>query len=156
MKEMKIIALLLAVIFLFVGCAGSSDTTKRTGTGAATGAVVGGVVGSFYGSAGAGAAIGAAVGGAGGYVYDQHVKSKDKAYQDGYQAGKQSSGEVAGPLHARGSRFTQVLRAVHEMPRGTVRVRSNSAPGHPFFAYLFHHTQTLLFQKILYPSIKKH
>jgi osmotically inducible lipoprotein OsmB len=90
MKTMAVVALLLAGIFLFVGCSGMSDTTKRTGTGAATGAVVGGVVGSFYGSAGAGAAIGAAVGGAGGYVYDQHVKSKDKAYQDGVQAGKQT------------------------------------------------------------------
>jgi len=91
MKTMKIIALLLAGIFLFVGCAGMSDTQKRTGTGVAAGAAAGAVVGSFYGSAGAGAAIGAAVGGAGGYVYDQHVKSKEKAYKEGEQAGKQSS-----------------------------------------------------------------
>jgi osmotically inducible lipoprotein OsmB len=90
MKNMAIVAILLAGIFLFVGCSGMSDTTKRTGTGAAAGAAAGAAIGSFYGSAGAGAAIGAAVGGAGGYIYDQHVKSKDKAYQDGYQAGKET------------------------------------------------------------------
>jgi osmotically inducible lipoprotein OsmB len=90
MKTMKIIALPLAVMFLFVGCAGLSDTQQRTGTGAAAGAAAGAAIGSFYGSAGAGAAIGAAVGGAGGYVYDQHIKSKDKAYKDGYDAGKQT------------------------------------------------------------------
>jgi uncharacterized membrane protein len=77
MKTMKIIALLVVAIFLVAGCANMSDTTKRTGTGAAAGAVAGAAIGSFYGSAGAGAAIGAAVGGAGGYIYDQHVQSKD-------------------------------------------------------------------------------
>jgi uncharacterized membrane protein len=90
MKNMKIIALLMAAIFLVAGCAGMSDTQKRTGTGVAAGAATGAAIGSFYGSAGAGAAIGAAVGGAGGYVYDQHIKSKDKAYKDGYDEGKKS------------------------------------------------------------------
>jgi uncharacterized membrane protein len=91
MKNMKIIALLMAAIFLFVGCSGMTDTQKRTGTGVAAGAAAGAAIGSFYGSAGAGAAIGAAVGGAGGYVYDQHIKSKDKSYKSGYDAGKQST-----------------------------------------------------------------
>ena len=91
MKAMKIIALLVAAIFLVTGCAGLSDTQQRTGTGAAAGAAVGAAVGSLYGSAGWGAAIGAAAGGAGGYIYDQTVKNKDKAYKDGYQAGKQST-----------------------------------------------------------------
>ena len=66
MKILKIIAPLLAVIFLFVGCAGMSETQQRTGTGAATGAVVGAAVGSLYGSWGWGAAVGAAAGAAGG------------------------------------------------------------------------------------------
>lgn len=91
MKIMKIIALLLAATFLFVGCAGMSDTQQRTGTGAATGAAVGAAVGSLYGSWGWGAAVGAAAGAAGGYIYDQTVKSKDKAYKDGYEAGKKST-----------------------------------------------------------------
>jgi len=90
MKTMKIIGVLMAGIFLFVGCSGMTDTQKRTGTGVAAGAAAGAAIGSFYGSAGAGAAIGAAVGGAGGYIYDQQIKSKDKAYKDGYEAGKKS------------------------------------------------------------------
>jgi hypothetical protein len=91
MKTLNIIALLLAGIFLFVGCAGMSETQQRTGTGAATGAAVGAAVGSLYGSWGWGAAVGAAAGAAGGYIYDQTQKSKQKSYQDGYQAGKQGS-----------------------------------------------------------------
>ncbi len=90
MKAIKIIALLAAAIFLVTGCAGMSETEKRTGTGAATGAAVGAAVGSLYGSWGWGAAVGAAAGAAGGYIYDQTVKSKDKAYKDGYEAGKKS------------------------------------------------------------------
>ena len=91
MRTMKIIAILMAVLFIATGCAGMSETEKRTGTGAATGAAVGAAVGSLSGSWGWGAAVGAAAGAAGGYIYDQTVKSKDKAYQDGYQAGKQGS-----------------------------------------------------------------
>jgi osmotically inducible lipoprotein OsmB len=91
MKTLKIIALLAAVIFLVTGCAGMSETEKRTGTGAAAGAAAGAAIGSLYGSWGWGAAIGTAAGAAGGYLYDQTVKSKDKAYKEGYEAGKKST-----------------------------------------------------------------
>lgn len=90
MKKMRYVAIVVAVLFLATGCAGMSETEKRTGTGAAAGAAAGAVVGSMTGSWVWGAAIGAASGAAGGYIYDQQVKSKEKAYKDGYDAGKKS------------------------------------------------------------------
>jgi uncharacterized protein YcfJ len=67
-------ALIAAVIF--TGCAGMSDTTRRTTTGAGMGAATGALIGSLSGDAGKGALIGGAVGAAGGYLYDQSQKDK--------------------------------------------------------------------------------
>lgn len=91
MKKMRLVAIVIAVLFLVTGCASMSETEKRTGTGAAAGAAAGAVIGSMTGSWAWGAAAGAAAGAAGGYIYDQQVKSKEKAYKDGYDAGKKSS-----------------------------------------------------------------
>lgn len=65
-------AALLSAGILLTGCA-TSDTGKRTGTGAAIGALGGAVLGTSRESA----AIGAAIGAAGGYIYDQHEKRED-------------------------------------------------------------------------------
>jgi hypothetical protein len=67
---------MLAAALLLAGCAGMSDTQRRTTTGAGVGAAGGAVIGSFSGNAGTGALIGAGVGALGGYVYDQDQKSK--------------------------------------------------------------------------------
>ena len=75
MRTLKLPVALAAVLVL-AGCAGMSDTERRTATGAAGGAAAGALIGSFSGNAGAGALIGAGVGGVGGYVYDQNQKSR--------------------------------------------------------------------------------
>ena len=66
----------IAAALLLAGCAGMSDTQRRTATGAAGGAAAGALIGSFSANAGAGALIGAGVGAVGGYVYDQNQKSR--------------------------------------------------------------------------------
>jgi len=68
--------LVLAASIALAGCAGMTDTQRRTTTGAGAGAATGAVIGSFSGNAGKGALIGAGVGAAGGYLYDQNQKSK--------------------------------------------------------------------------------
>jgi uncharacterized membrane protein len=68
--------LVLATSIALAGCAGMSDTQRRTATGAAGGAAVGALIGSFSADAGAGALIGAGVGALGGYLYDQNQKSR--------------------------------------------------------------------------------
>lgn len=80
--------ILLAAALTLSGCAGMSDTERRTLTGTGVGAAGGALIGSFSGNAGTGALIGAGVGAAGGYLYDQNEKSKEAAYQQGYRAGK--------------------------------------------------------------------
>jgi uncharacterized membrane protein len=70
-------AALIAAVIL-TGCAGMSDTTRRTTTGAGMGAATGAVIGSLSGDAGKGALIGGAVGAAGGYLYDKNQKSKGR------------------------------------------------------------------------------
>jgi uncharacterized membrane protein len=82
MKKLLIVTIL--VISLAIGgCSGMSDTTKRTGTGAAIGTAAGGIVGAIAGDTPMELAIGAAAGAAGGYLYDRHEKSKEKAYKEG-------------------------------------------------------------------------
>ena len=70
------------------GCAGMTDTERRTATGAT---IAGAAVGLATGEWGW-AAAGAAAGAAGGYLYDQNQKQQDarerNAYQRGVQAGK--------------------------------------------------------------------
>jgi len=68
--------IVLAVALTLSGCAGMSDTERRTATGAGIGAASGALIGSFSANAGAGALIGAGVGAVGGYLYDQNEKSK--------------------------------------------------------------------------------
>ncbi len=75
MRTLKIPAVLAAALLL-AGCAGMSDTQRRTATGAGVGAAGGALIGSFSANAGAGALIGAGVGALGGYIYDQDQKSK--------------------------------------------------------------------------------
>jgi uncharacterized membrane protein len=66
----------LAAALVLAGCAGMSDTQRRTATGAAGGAAAGALIGSFSANAGKGALIGAGVGALGGYIYDQNQKSR--------------------------------------------------------------------------------
>jgi uncharacterized protein YqgC (DUF456 family) len=87
MKNILLVTL-LAISLAVAGCSGMSDTTKRTGGGAAIGAAAGGVVGAIAGNTPMGLAVGAAAGATGGYLYDRHEKSKEKAYTEGYEAGK--------------------------------------------------------------------
>jgi len=63
---------------------GTSDTQRRTVTGAAIGGVV---VGVATGSAGW-AAAGAVAGGTGGYLYDKNKKNEQKAYEKGVKDGQ--------------------------------------------------------------------
>ena len=78
----------LAGAIVLSGCAGMSDTERRTATGATIGGAAVGLATGEWGWAAAGAAAGAA----GGYVYDQNQKKQDarerSAYQQGVQAGK--------------------------------------------------------------------
>jgi len=90
MKKISLIVI-LAIGLAVLGCAGMSDTEKRTLGGGAVGAGTGALVGAMAGEFGWGAAIGAAAGLAGGYIYDQHEKSKESAYKEGYKAGQGSS-----------------------------------------------------------------
>jgi uncharacterized membrane protein len=66
----------LAAALILAGCAGMTDTQRRTATGTGTGAAAGALIGSFSGNAGKGALIGAGVGAVGGYLYDRDQKSK--------------------------------------------------------------------------------
>ena len=73
MRSSNLIVALAAALAL-AGCAGMSDTGRRTTTGAAVGAAGGALVGSFSANAGKGALVGAGVGAVGGYLYDQDQK----------------------------------------------------------------------------------
>jgi hypothetical protein len=66
------------------GCAGMTDTERRTTTGAALGGAAAGLISGEWGWAAAGAAVGAASG----YLYDQLKKSEEEAYQRGLRDGK--------------------------------------------------------------------
>ncbi|MGE5152434.1 MAG: YMGG-like glycine zipper-containing protein [Bdellovibrio bacteriovorus] len=68
----------LAAVLTLSGCAGMSDTQRRTTTGAGAGAATGALIGSFSANAGKGALIGAGVGALGGYLYDQNQKSQGR------------------------------------------------------------------------------
>jgi len=59
---------------ILAGCAGMSDTGRRTTSGAALGAAGGALIGSFSADAGRGALVGAGIGALGGYLYDQDQK----------------------------------------------------------------------------------
>jgi hypothetical protein len=80
MKKISLVVILVIGVALS-GCAGMSDTEKRTLGGGAIGAGTGALIGAMAGEAGWGAAIGAAAGLAGGYIYDQNEKSKEAAYK---------------------------------------------------------------------------
>jgi uncharacterized membrane protein len=75
-KTMRTLTLPIAftAALTLAGCAGMSDTGRRTTTGAGLGAATGALVGSFSANAGKGALIGAGVGALGGYLYDQDQK----------------------------------------------------------------------------------
>ena len=75
----------LAAAVILVGCAGMSDTERRTLEGGAIGAAGGALIGSFSADAGKGALIGAGVGAIGGYLFDRHKKGEQKAYEQGYR-----------------------------------------------------------------------
>jgi len=67
--------IVLAAALTLAGCAGMSDTQRRTATGAGAGAATGALIGSFSANAGKGALIGAGVGALGGFLYDQNQQS---------------------------------------------------------------------------------
>jgi uncharacterized membrane protein len=71
-----IISVALGAALTLSGCAGMSDTQRRTATGAGVGAASGALIGSFSANAGKGALIGAGVGALGGFLYDQNQKSR--------------------------------------------------------------------------------
>ena len=79
------LAIALAGLLVLSGCAGMSDTGRRTTEGGALGAAGGAIIGSFSGHAGNGALIGAGVGAISGYLFDQHKKGEDAAYERGYR-----------------------------------------------------------------------
>jgi len=81
--------LVVAAAVVLSACAGQSDTTQRTVSGAAIGAAGGTVIGAIAGNAGLGLAIGAATGAASGYIYDKHKQAEAASYQKGVEAGKQ-------------------------------------------------------------------
>src|SRR5690606_25450417 len=59
---------------LATGCAGMSDTQRRTATGAGVGALGGAAIGAVTGgNAGTGAVIGAGVGALGSYIWSQRM-----------------------------------------------------------------------------------
>ena len=64
----------------------TSDTKKRTVTGAALGGAVVGVATGSWGWA----AAGAVAGGAGGYLYDKNKKKEEQAYEKGVKEGQSS------------------------------------------------------------------
>jgi len=78
-------AIALTGILVLSGCAGMSDTERRTMEGGTIGAAGGALIGSFSANAGKGALIGAGVGALGGYLFDQHKKGEDAAYERGYR-----------------------------------------------------------------------
>ena len=73
MRTLTLPIALVAAVAL-AGCAGMSDTGRRTATGAGLGAAGGALIGSFSADAGRGALVGAGVGALGGYLYDQDQK----------------------------------------------------------------------------------
>jgi osmotically inducible lipoprotein OsmB len=89
MKNLSIIIFLI-ISLLSYGCAGMSDTQRRTMGGAAIGTAAGGVIGAIAGNTGVGLAVGAATGAVGGYLYDHHEKAKQNTYNQGYEAGRES------------------------------------------------------------------
>lgn len=78
-------AIALTGVLVLSGCAGMSDTERRTSGGGVLGAAGGAVIGSFSGHAGEGALIGAGVGALSGYLFDQHKKGEEAAYERGYR-----------------------------------------------------------------------
>lgn len=84
MRAVVLTSVLLMAVTM-VGCAGMSDTERRTLEGGAIGAAGGALVGSFSSHAGKGALIGAGVGAIGGYLFDRHKKGEQKAYEQGYR-----------------------------------------------------------------------
>jgi uncharacterized membrane protein len=77
------------------GCAGLSDTSQRTLTGAGAGAAAGTVVGALTGATLWGAAIGAAGGAATGFIWDQHKQAESRAYQRGVETGRREAQPAA-------------------------------------------------------------
>ena len=81
----RVLPLTLIALFALSGCAGMSDTERRTLEGGGIGAAGGAIIGSFSSNAGKGALIGAGVGALGGYLFDQHKKKEQEAYERGYR-----------------------------------------------------------------------
>lgn len=84
MNLRPIIISCLIGMMTITGCAGMTDTQRRTTTGAAVGGAAAGIITGEWGWAAAGAAAGAA----GGYLYDKSKKNEQKAYQQGVKDGQ--------------------------------------------------------------------
>jgi hypothetical protein len=82
-RNFVIFCALICVLSL-AGCAGMSDTQRRTGTGALIGGAAAGIVSGEWEWAAAGAAAGAA----GGYLYDKSKRNEQDAYERGLREGR--------------------------------------------------------------------
>ena len=68
----------------------TSDTKRRTATGAAVGGAVVGIATGSWGWA----AAGAVAGGTGGYLYDKSKKNEQEAYEKGVKEGQSQSSKT--------------------------------------------------------------
>ena len=83
MQKIMKVAIILAILVTFVGCAGMSDTGQRTVSGGAMGAAGGALIGAMAGNAALGAVIGGAAGAGGGFLYGKHKEAEKAAYERG-------------------------------------------------------------------------
>ena len=75
-----------AVVILATGCAETSDTQRRTATGAGVGALAGAVLSSATGGrAGTGAVVGAGVGALGTYIWSQNMERQKREMEQATQ-----------------------------------------------------------------------
>jgi outer membrane protein OmpA-like peptidoglycan-associated protein len=84
----KAAAVLSVAVFALAGCAGMSDTQRRTSTGAGVGAGVGAVIGGMQsGGKGVrnGALIGGALGALGTYVWSSRMEEQKRAMEEATQ-----------------------------------------------------------------------
>src|SRR5579859_5757839 len=95
-KQMRILGLALAAIFLVAGCSGEPLSTreKGTGVGAVLGAGTGAIIGAAVGHPAAGALIGGGLGGVGGYAVGNEMQNQ-KVQNDQTQSQlQQQQGEI--------------------------------------------------------------
>lgn len=83
--HIKLIILVMALVLVFGGCAGMSETQRGTAQGTAIGAGTGAIIGAIAGKgkgAAIGAAAGAGVGAAAGYIWSQRMEEQKKQMEE--------------------------------------------------------------------------